>query len=317
MGFLEHLSRTESADRRLTIGASAAPAILGLSPWQSAMGVWMQMQGLNTASKDTPATRRGNRFERELLAWTAEVVEATAIEPGIPISEPGIAGPEPWMQFHPDGALANRDGWQLAEIKTSRMAAEWGDGPDEIPAHYLCQVQFQLACLPAGTAAIVGAWIPASDKLLTYRILPDVEFQRWLIDTIGEWFYRHIVLGEAPDVDGSEASTRWLQHQHPLMLAPVRIAAMGEERELVASFATVKAEIKTLEAREAELANLLRAAIGDGEGIFCGDGKVTCRPVKGAERADLEALRRDYPDVWAAVRRKSDDRRDLRFWPAK
>ncbi len=317
MGFLETLKRTESADRRLTIGASAAPAILGLSPWQSAMGVWMQMQGLDTANKSTAVTRRGNYLERGLLHWTAAEVDATMVEDGIPISEPGIAGPEPWMQFHPDGALANKDGWHLAEIKTSRMAAEWGDGPDEIPPHYLCQVQFQLACLPAGTAAIVGAYLPIADKMLTYRILPDVEFQTWLIETIGEWYYQHIVLGRAPDVDGSEASRKWLQHRHPSMLLPMRIADMGEERELIANFASVKAEIKALEAREAELANLLRAACGDGEGIFCGEGKITCRPVKGAERADLETLRRDFPDVWTAVKRKSDDRRDLRFWPAK
>jgi len=316
MGFLETLPRTESADRRLTVGASAAPAILGLSPWQTAMGVWMQMQGLDV-SKGNAATKRGNWLEHGLLQWTACEVDATIVEDGIPICEPGIAGPEPWMQFHPDGAVANRDGWQLVEIKTSRLAAEWGDGPDEIPLHYLAQVQFQLACLPAGTAAVVGAYLPIADKLRVYRIAPDVEFQTWMRDTIGEWFYRHIVLGEAPPIDGGDASSKWLRHRHPLMLAPVRIAAMGEERELIANFAQVKAEIKALEAREAELANALKLACGDAEGIFSGDGKVTWRPVKGAERADLETLRRDFPDVWNAVKRKSDDRRDLRFWPAK
>lgn len=317
MGFFTSLPRTESADRRLTIGASAAPAILGLSPWQSAMGVWMQMRGLDTASNGNAATRRGNYLEHGLLHWTADEVGATEIEDGIPISEPGIAGPEPWMSFHPDGALLTGAGWQLAEIKTSRMAAEWGAGPDEIPQHYLCQVQFQLACLPAGTAAIVGVYLPIADQMRTYRILPDAAFQTWLIETIGEWYYRHIVLGEAPDVDGSDASRRWLQHRHPSMLLPMRIAETDEDRELIASFASVKTEIKALEAREALLANQLRAAIGDGEGISCGGNRVTCRPVKGAERADIGALRRDYPDVWSAVKCKSDDRRDLRFWPAK
>lgn len=314
--FLETLPRTESADRRITIGASAAPAILGLSPWQSAMGVWLQMQGL-AESKSTAATKRGNWLEHGLLRWTAAECDATIVEDGIPISEPGIAGPEPWMSFHPDGAFANTDGWQLAEIKTSRMAAEWGDGFDEIPPVYLAQVQFQLACLPAGTHAVVGAYLPIADKLRVYRIAPDPEFQRWMVDQLGEWFYRHVVCGEAPTVDGSEAAGKWLQRRFPTMLQPMRIAALGEERELVSEFASVKAQIKALEAREAELANQLKALIGDAEGLIGADGRVTWRPVKGAERADLEILRRDYPDVWNAVKRKSDDRRDLRFWPAK
>ena len=318
MGILHTFPRAATASRNRLIGASAAPTILGISPWQTPFGLWLQMQGGDHGPPNA-AMKRGTFLEPGILAWTASEVGAVETEPGIPISEPGIAGPEAWSSFHPDGALLMPDGaWRLAEIKTSRMASEWGDsGGDEIPLHYLAQVQYQLACTPGIAEAQVGVYLPMADELRCYVVATDAAFQREMLDRIGEWYHRHIVLGHAPEVDGSPAAAKFLRDRHPVQRGEIRMATDGEAL-LLHELADVKASIKAMEDREALLAAQIKAAIGDDEGLQVpGIGKATWRAVSGAERVDSKRLRAEYPAAAAACTVRGDDRRDLRFWPAK
>ena len=314
MPILHTFKRAETAQRSHLLGASAAPVILGLSPWQTPMGLWLTMQ--EQRDVDSIAKKRGRYLEAGLLQWTADECKAVEVEPGIPLDEPGIAGPEAWMQFHPDGALQLRSGeWRIAEIKTSRLAADWGDGADDMPLHYLAQVQFQLACCPTIDAVQVGAYLPVPDKLKLYCIQSDKAFQRRMIDVMGEWVYKHIVLNQAPDVDGSAASTEYLRKQFPQELAPLRAClADSADAQLVREFADVKQQLKSLHALEDVLANQLRAACGDGAGLHVkGIGRVTLKHV--AEAADIEKSRAAHPDVWKSIPRTT--RRDLRFWASR
>jgi hypothetical protein len=57
--------------------------------------------------------------------------------------------------------------------------------------------------------------------------------------------------------------------------------------------------------------------IGDADAIRSGAGKVTWRATSGSDTIDADKLRRVYPDVWQRVVRQGDDRRDLRFTPAR
>ena len=325
MGFLSKFERAETADRRHVIGASAAPVILGLSPWQTPMGLFLQMQDGGDIA-DNEAMERGRFLESSVLAWTGARTGAKAIEPGIPLDEPGIAGPEPFMQFHPDGAFwydnppyrADSAFWRVAEIKTARQNNGWGeDGTDQIPPYYLAQVQFQLACLPGVKEAQVGVYIGSEDKLRTYVVKSDHEFQRFMVEAIGEWCYRSIVLGQAPALDGSAATATYLQRKFPKPLLGIR-PAVASEAALVSELASVKQAIAASEARESELTNLLRDAIGEAEGVEVeGVGKVTWRHVSGGATANMTKLRGDFPEVWEQVKRIGADRRDVRFWPAK
>ena len=317
--------RAESSSRKLLIGSSDAPTIMGLSPWQTPMGLWLQKQD-DEPSVDSNALERGRYLEPAIVQWTAARVKALQVVAGIPIGEAGIEGPEPWMAFHPDGALLIGTGegadfnmqWRLLETKSARRNEGWGDdGNDDLPLHYLAQVQFQLACLPDVQEAQVGAFLMAADALRTYVVQRDDDFIAYLIDVLGEWHLRCIVEGKAPALDGSKAAAAFLTRQHSRAFKTMRDAT-PHEVALVREFAQVKATIKAAEAREGELANLLRAACGDNEGLQVeGVGKVTWRHVSGAERIDANLLRADFPDAASACTVRGDDRRDLRFWPAK
>jgi putative phage-type endonuclease len=176
--------RATSADRRTFIGASDAATVLGLSPWSTEMALWLRMTSTELQTPDNAATKRGRYLERGLLDWAADELQATSVVEGIPIDEPGIEGPEPWMAFHPDGALLLDDVWRLAEVKTSRNAYEWGEG-DDIPMHIFVQVQYQLACLGDVDEVVVVAYLPIADRLSLHTIARDDAFGRLLVDKLG------------------------------------------------------------------------------------------------------------------------------------
>lgn len=313
MGILASFPRASTADRRVILGASAAPVLLGLSPWESPMGLWLKMQSGEELA-DNPAMQRGRYLESGVLRWTADTTGAVEVESGIPISEPGLVGPEPWLGMHPDGFLRYADGWRLAEIKTSRSSFGWGeDGTDELPPVYLAQVQAELACVPSIGEATVGAYLANEDRLRTYRVRRDEAFIRHMLDVMGNWYYRHIGLRIPPDVDGSEASSSYLATQHPRATNPVR-EATEEESLLVRRLAELKALGKSAKAEEDVVANKLREAIGEAKGVsVAGLGRVLWTPVSGAETVDAKTLRASYPEAWEAVKKRGAARRDLKL----
>jgi putative phage-type endonuclease len=307
--------RATSADRRTFIGASDAATVLGLSPWSTEMALWLRMTSTELQTPDNNATKRGRYLERGLLDWAADELQATSVVEGIPIDEPGIEGPEPWMAFHPDGALRLQDVWRLAEVKTSRNAHEWGEG-DDIPMHILVQVQYQLACLGDVDEVVVVAYLPIADRLSLHTIARDDAFGRLLVDKLGAWYWRHVVKLQPPELDASKASTEYLRRLHPKQRGPLRVAT-PDEAQLVQAFADARAEVRAAKARVELLGNRLRGVIGDADAIRSGAGKVTWRATSGSDTIDADKLRRVYPDVWQRVVRQGDDRRDLRFTPAR
>jgi putative phage-type endonuclease len=128
---------------RLTgIGSSDAPIITGDSPWGDLLTLYAVKAGIIDAPNiDTPATRWGIRLEDVVAEWFAE-------ETGRKLRRANqlLRHPEhPWMLASLDRVVVGEK--MVCEIKTARFAGdEWGPaGSAEIPAHYLVQVQHQIA----------------------------------------------------------------------------------------------------------------------------------------------------------------------------
>lgn len=310
--YFDKLPRAETADRTRLIGASEVAAVLGLSPWQTAFGLWESKMNPQP-SVDSAVMERGRYLEAGLLEWTAAKTNAIGFERGPGLDKPGIQGPESWMAVRPDGALHMADGVvELAEIKTSRDAHEWGEsGSDQLPQHYLVQVLTQMAACPGVQQARVGAYLPIKDELRVMVVQRDEALIRWIIDTVGEWHHKHIVLGKQPELDGTEACRAYLRRKFPQETAPMR-SATAQEVELVRSWVSARSVAKAAEANVERLGNLLRAEIGNAEGLLLDDGKVTYKWQAGARRVDSDALKSLYPDVYAKVAKQGDDQRILR-----
>ncbi len=310
---LEMLPRVESEDRTKYIGASRVAAVLGVSPYQTPMGAWLDLMDPKPR-QDTPATERGRFLERGILDWGGHKLGADCVKYGDGIDKPGIAIPDaPWASVHPDGAYLHEGRWRLAEVKTSRVASSWGEsGTDQIPDWYLCQVQAQLAAVPEAEDAVVVAYLPVQDELRLMPVARDEEFQRFMLDAVGEWYYQHIVLGNAPALDASDATKRYLSKKFARESQPLRDATSAEVAALQ-EWAKAREALALAEQQEALLKHTVQSLIGDAEGLRWDGGKATWKWQAGAARWDTKALEAAHPELADQFKKRGDDLRVLRF----
>lgn len=144
------------AARRSLVTASDAAAILGCSPWGSALSVYAEKVGAAEGLADNPLLRRGRRMQDLVLD---EYMEATGNnarpEPEHVIR---LHHDYPWLGASLDAECAGshpdeQDEWCPLELKTGGDWSEW-EG-DRAPVQYEVQLQIQMAVTGAryGTLA--------------------------------------------------------------------------------------------------------------------------------------------------------------------
>lgn len=306
--------RVEGRDH---IGASEVGAVLGASPYATPMEVWSRKVGLADEFKGNKATERGQFMEPAILRWTATRMEAEAVCPGIPLEEPSIAHPDfPHMACHPDGALRVGGEEMLVEIKTARYDDGWGEeGSDEIPLHYLAQVQVQMFCT-GYDKCVVAAFITTKDELRLYFVKADPETQLNIAQRVEAWYQRHVVKKIAPEVDGSDASKAYLLSQHPQERAPLRQAS-EDEAAMIARLVEIRAQMKALEDERDTVQNMICKCIGDSEGVQSAGIKMTWKLTAGRESIDSKKLKAEHPEVYAAVTKHGEPTRMFRVYGEK
>ena len=241
-------------ERRQYLGASEIAIVLGLSPWSSPLDLWARKRGLVPDLPPTDAQRWGRRLEDVVLAGYAEDTGRECHE----WQELLVSQRWPWMSCTPDAWQAVDGERQILELKTSHAGAahEWRDG--DAPAHYLLQVQQQLAVTgyPRGTlACLIGG------RELRYL---DIERDDEIIVRIveaGEAFMAAVRDGSAPPPRGTAADKAALQALYPRS-DDSSVTLPIEAESWDAARLQAIADGGAAEARRLEAENNLRAAIG-------------------------------------------------------
>lgn len=282
------------AQRRTGISGTDVSAILGINPWASALDVWLDKRGQAEPKQETMAMRMGNLLEPVVATLYAEETGATLVEPGFLRHRS-----RDWHIGTPDRVVAEcvvdcndrkAENWTtLIEIKTARSGADWGEpGTDQIPRHYLTQVAWYLA-LTELQVAHVAVLIGASDYR-RYEIQRDLDLEAVLLERCEAFWRTNILGGQMPAINGSESAARYIASRFPRNIQPLR-PATAEELELAQRLATARAATAAAEREQAKVENLLKAAIGEAEGIDLGDlGKITWKASKPRETTDWKAV---------------------------
>lgn len=272
--------------RRHGIGSSDIGTVAGLCPWASPIECWEVKRGLRTV-EETRAMKMGTVLEPVIANLYAE--EALSAGESLTFPEtvwPSIDGTlrhttEAWILASPDRVVV-RDGApvRLVEIKTAsgRNAHHFGGDYDAIPDHYRAQIEWQM--LVTGVERADLAVLIAGEEFRVYRGIERDPVMADALVTIGRAFWRSVLDGEAPPVDGSEGYADYLARRFPRASTEERVAteamdAYGEE------LGRVKGEIAVLEAREKLLSNALRLAIGDADAIVGTGWRATWRAPAG------------------------------------
>jgi putative phage-type endonuclease len=195
-----------ATDRTKYIGGSDIAAILGISPWKTALDLWLDKSA--PPAKNTSnvvAKRRGQRLE-------PYIVDMIRDEHGIEVirrNERYVDSALPFFAAEIDAECLEPNGPEVEniEIKTVHpfKSKEWGEvGTDQLPLHYLAQVHWGLGITNRKRAhvfALIG------DDLKHYPVERDEETIQAMRDKAAEFWTRYVLGNLRPPVDYADSKS--------------------------------------------------------------------------------------------------------------
>jgi putative phage-type endonuclease len=247
------------------IGGSEVAIVLGVSKWGSPYKLWASKTGLIEDRKDDTEILEFGRLVEPLIAKKyAEKTGRKLINLGETTMR---RSPQyPWLQVTHDYMIAagveGHDGPGVLSIKSVNPwdEGEWLEA--EAPLKYQVQLQAELAA--SGCSWGSFAFLAWGQPMQWFDQKRDDKFIA-MMDRECSKFWRGVVEGIAPEIDGSDHTASAIKLRYPgeiegkVVALPDDAAAWSDELERLAE------ERKTIEGREEELKNKLRAAIGDAE----------------------------------------------------
>lgn len=185
------LTEEQRAERYTGLGGSDAAPALGLSPYKSALELFVEKrERRDLSAAQLSAFRWGNLLEPVIRQEYADITKRTVRLPSATLRH----AKWPFMLAHVDGITDDK---RVFEAKTSRVAEGWGQsGSDEVPHHYLIQVQHYLAVVGFAVADI-AVLIGGSD-FRVFEVPADKELQEMIIE--GEHdFWKMVEHGTPPE----------------------------------------------------------------------------------------------------------------------
>ena len=284
------------AERKLGLGGSDIGAVLGLSPYRTAVDVWLDKTG-RAAPQDETLQMRFGTYAEEFVAQEYTRATGLAVQRYTP------------MLHHPSAPiLGNVDrlvipaGQKRAshqrEIRTDRLlecktasafsafkAEEWGEaGTDAVPMSYLVQVatyRILTGCPMADLAVLFG-----NQEVRVYHLARDVDLEAMIVAKAGEWWQRHVVADVPPD-PVCDADVRALYPKS----WPVVVEASEPCLQALAELRNLRADIRTLQDQEADAILAIKAAMGEAEAlIWQGQTMATWKSAKPTRKTDWKAV---------------------------
>ena len=291
--------------RTLGIGGSDVAAIVGCSPWRTAFQVWEDKMGLSEPQKETGAMHWGTALEAPIRQVYADATGLTVTKPETMFQ----SVEHPFMIANLDGIAS--DG-RLVEIKTASRAAEWGQaGTDEIPDHYLTQVQHYMAVMGA-TRTDVAVLIAGNDFRI-YTVESDPELQAQLIDMEKD-FWSLVQTGTPPDPTRSEEAARKYREATAKKIAEASGPAVSAWQMLCA----IRRKISDLKEEEDRMKLFLMDEMKDSVSLkFQGQTIASWSLPSTRKTVDSSRLKKERPDIYAAYLRESAPARTFRIYEPK
>lgn len=285
------------------IGGSDIGAIVGLSPYKSAVDVWLDKVGRKDASSHQAIHLR---FGQHLEPFVAKEYERVTGHVTVGLPQTLHHKSHPHLFAHVD-RLVSKGGRAvidpngtvctdtLLECKTASAFSsdQWGaEWSDQVPPAYIAQCAWYMAitgCSEAHLAVLLG-----NSDFRVYRLLRDTELEEALIDA-ANIFWEHNVLGEVPP----EALSRHeVAKIYPKEIQGLELEADDALLEKVRLLGRTQRLMKRLEKRSNQLCEQLALQMQGAERI-CSKGKtlVTWRASSPVQRLDVSRLRREMPEL--------------------
>ena len=271
--------------RRKSIGGSDAAAIVGLNNYSSPIRVWADKTGRLPAKETSEAMRQGNDLEEYVARRFSE-----ATGKKVRRSNAIYYNDEyPFAHANVDRLIDGEDAG--LECKTTSALSLKSFAGGEYPDRYYVQCQHYMAV--TGRTKWYLAVLVLGRDFKIFEIARDEDEINALMDAEVD-FWQHVIKDEMPDVSENDDDAE--------VLATLLPEDNGDAVELFGRGAIldeldeVKARIKELENRKAEIENTIKKDMGEASEGFCRDWHVTWRS---SERRtfDTKALKTTLPEL--------------------
>jgi len=269
-------------DRDSYLGGPDAAAILGLDLYKTPLDIIIAKRGLAPKRPPSWPMRCGLALERLMLEDYADRHGVVVLhQPGFR-RHPKYA----WAGSHIDGDVPSVP--RILECKTTDNDIGYGvEGTDQVRPGVLIQVCWYLAIWDRPECDVPV--LVRNRELKEYRVRRDLDLERIVFATCGEFWERYIEGDEEYHLDGSEAALRYLQARYPLagedfMEGPEEDAAALALRQARQDLIAAEAVVREAEVR-------VQSLIGDACGLKGEWGKITWRNERG--RTNYAAICKD------------------------
>lgn len=274
-------------ERRGSIGASEVAAVMGLSPYATALDVYKSKQGIDRGF-DPLLAFIGHESEHIIHKWVEEYSGvAVTLEPAF------MARSVEYPFLHASFDRASSDPFTTWQFKTAHQYTghKWDEG---IPTDIRVQVQTEM--LVAGTRrAAVVVWIGGREFRLFWEVRDDRFIDEHLLPT-AHMFWADLQQGIAPaPATVAEISTDW-HNSGEAMEAPEKLQERIEQRAFL--LATAKEAEEDAKKITVELGNFMRDHNVE-KFTVGGQTLLTFKQQKGKRAFDRERLETDHPDIAA------------------
>lgn len=248
--------------RRTFIGASDAPAVLGISPWATPLDVWADKLNLGQRFEGNLSTDMGHALEELIRRTLADHLGRAVTFDGTTVRHKD----HPHIAASVDGWVTDGRGHELAECKYvgPTTAHQWRNG---VPVYVQAQCQVQMAVTGAKRVHVAALIVDYGPQFFTAVIERDDAVIDEIIGRLNQFWAEHIESGARPDTDGmnpDQVRRRLEQmYQPPEDANPVRLP--HELATLVADIKRTKALKRDLEKQIAAAENELRLFMVDNQ----------------------------------------------------
>lgn len=264
--------------RRQGLGASDAPAVLGVCPYRTALEVFYEKTRQGPVPDielpaDDPRTI-GALMESVVAKLYMQKTGQRAVEPTLGV---WCHPDRPWLRCTPD-RLIYRGLGQIGplEIKTSTTWEGWGpDGSDRVPLNYFVQVQHQMLTLGVDFAQLVV--LICGRDLRVYEFTPRLEAWEAISVELTRFWQEHVLVHAAPEPDWGHPRTPDLIRRLYPPTDTTTIALHSVEATLLADAyqkAARQEESAHLEKKEAQ-ARLVMLLGGHESGVLADGRRIT------------------------------------------
>lgn len=304
------------AARREGIGGSEVAALVGASEYETTFSIWNTKINGGKDLGDMPAIEWGHRLENVVAEKTAEEIGMVSRFAG------GLWAnrDEPILRVTPDRFATSPRSWKaraVIECKTAGDGEHWESGvispvsetTGSAPLGYQAQVQWQLGILGLKVGYLGCFLLGREREFFTVEVHFDQDWFDEMVHAARRFWFDYVQTGEPPMHDLRHPKTEeMLKEQFPAV-EKAAVDLPPDTEDWLREYHRLKAEAEKAQASVDEVKNFLRMWTADAGAGYLGDHKVVSYPVVNTSAIDVEALKRDYPEIAAKVTKRSSHRR--------